>query len=191
MIKLERLPFKANDLKNFLTEETITYHYGKHHQNYVNNLNKLIKNTINAKKTLIEIIQTEKEAIFNNAAQIFNHTFYWKSLSNTSTLKLISEINNIINMQYGSFKQFKNQFNKQALSLFGSGWIWLIYNDHKINIQTTHNAGCPIQKQQKPLLCLDVWEHAYYIDYRNDRLKYLQKIMKLLDWQFAANNAKL
>jgi Fe-Mn family superoxide dismutase len=181
---LPPLPYDLNALTPHLSKETLGYHYGKHHQAYVNNLNTLIKNTEFENKSLEEIIKTANGRVFNNAAQIWNHTFYWNCLTptinNPSAILLAT-----ITKQFGSLDQWREQFTKAALDLFGSGWIWLVKNtDDSLAILSASNASTPLTENKTPLLVCDVWEHAYYIDYRNQRAKYMEAYWNLVNWNF-------
>jgi Fe-Mn family superoxide dismutase len=183
--QLPELPFAKNALEPILSAETLEYHYGKHHKTYVDKLNELIKGTEFENKSLEEIIKTSKGPIFNNAAQHWNHSFYWKCLNpskNPPSSKLIS----LFEKDFGSFDDFSKQFQKAALSVFGSGWAWLVKNESsgKLSIETTSNAANPLQSGSSPLLTCDVWEHAYYIDYRNNRAKFLSESFQILNWDF-------
>ncbi len=185
---LPTLPYPKTALAPHISAETIDYHYGKHHQTYVNNLNNLIPNTPFAEKTLDEIIKTATGGIFNNAAQIWNHTFYWNCLT-PNNLKPSSQLIEVLTKTFGSVEKFQEEFTKAALGLFGSGWVWLVKNpDGKLAITSLSNAGNPLVTQQTPLLTCDVWEHAYYIDYRNARAKYLEAFWKIVNWKFIAKN---
>lgn len=185
---LPALPYPKTALAPHISTETIDYHYGKHHQTYVNNLNNLIPNTPFAQKTLEEIIKTATGGIFNNAAQIWNHTFYWNCLS-PDNKKPSSKLVEILTKNFGSLEKFQEEFTKAALGLFGSGWVWLVKNpDGKLAITALSNAGNPLTSEQIPLLTCDVWEHAYYIDYRNARAKYLEAFWKIINWEFIAKN---
>lgn len=189
-IELPKLNYELNALEPHISRETLEYHYGKHHQAYVTNLNNLIQNTELAHKSLEEIIKSASPGgIFNNAAQVWNHSFYWNCLSpkggNTPTGKLAD----LINKTFGSFENFKEQFSKTAISTFGSGWAWLIKNnDGSLAITSTSNAGTPMTQNQQALLTCDVWEHAYYIDYRNARPKYIEAFWNLVNWEFVEAN---
>ena len=181
---LPNLPYAKDALAPYISQETIEYHYGKHHQTYVNNLNNLIANTKWEQKTLEEIIVSSSGTIFNNAAQIWNHTFYWQCLKPNA--KPPQELVDQLGKTFGSIANFKAEFTKTALALFGSGWVWLVKNpDGTLAIVSTGNAGNPLTNKQTPLLVCDIWEHAYYIDYRNARAKYLEAF-----WQLAWNEAK-
>jgi superoxide dismutase, Fe-Mn family len=192
---LPALPYAKNALTPYISEETLNYHYGKHHQAYVDNLNKLIPNTEFANKPLEEIIQSASGGIFNNAAQIWNHTFYWNCLKpeNIASKKFNnSACAQAINQNFGSLDKFKEQFTTAATTLFGSGWVWLAKNpDGKLEIIAASNAGNPLTSGKIPLLTCDVWEHAYYIDYRNARAKYLENFWKMVNWDFVAANFNL
>lgn len=188
---LPALPYPKTALASHISAETIDYHYGKHHQTYVNNLNNLVTNTPFAEKTLEEIIQTATGGIFNNAAQIWNHTFYWNCLSPNSE-KPSTKLNEILAKNFGSLEKFQEEFTKAALGLFGSGWVWLVKNpDDSLAITALSNAGNPLTSGQIPLLTCDVWEHAYYIDYRNARAKYLEAFWKIVNWEFIAKKATI
>jgi Fe-Mn family superoxide dismutase len=187
--QISPLPYDKNALEPHISAETIEYHYGKHHQTYVNKLNALIESTDYADKNLEEIILTSSGGIFNNAAQVWNHNFYWNSLSPDGGGNPNGVLEKAINNKFGSFAVFKKQFEDAAVSLFGSGWVWLT-KDHldELSIEKTSNAGTPLTTDSKPLLVCDVWEHAYYVDYRNLRPQYIQAFWSLVNWQFASNN---
>lgn len=187
--ELPKLDFTKDALTPFISEETIEYHYGKHHQTYVTNLNKLIENTEFEKMTLIDIVKTSKGGIFNNAAQHFNHSFYWECLQPISNESCSDNLTSAIKKHFGSMENFKAEFTKSALGLFGSGWTWLVKNKEEIlSIVNTSNAGNPLLDGYTPLLTCDVWEHAYYIDYRNARAKYIDAFWNIVNWQFVAQN---
>lgn len=188
--KLPDLPYQLNGLQPHISQETLEHHYGKHHQAYVNNLNKLIPGTDFEEQTLTQIIQQSSGSIFNNAAQIWNHTFYWHSLSPQGGGEPSGALAEAMNKQFGSFEQFKTQFTQAATTLFGSGWAWLVKNsDGSLAIEQTINADTPLQDHSKtPLLTCDVWEHAYYIDVRNARPQYVENFWQLVNWQFASDN---
>lgn len=187
---LPPLPYEMSALAPYISQETLEYHYGKHHQAYVNNLNNLVPGTEFENLTLEEIIRKAKGPIFNNAAQIWNHTFYWHSLSPEGGNAPTGAIADAIKQKYGSFDTFKAEFTKAATTLFGSGWTWLVQlADGSIDIVNTTNADTPLtQAGQKPLLTCDVWEHAYYIDVRNARPKYVENFWALVNWDFANKN---
>jgi Fe-Mn family superoxide dismutase len=187
--ELLALPFDKKALVPYISEETIEFHYGKHHQTYVNNLNQLIVGTDFATKSLSEIVCNATGTIFNNAAQIWNHDFYWHSLQGRANSKdLSAELIGAINKSFGSLENFKDSFTKAALGLFGSGWVWLVNGTKGLEVISTSNAGTPITMKLTPLLVCDVWEHAYYIDYRNGRAKYLEAFWQIVNWQFASQN---
>lgn len=186
---LPELPYDRNALAPAISEETLDYHYGKHHQAYVNNLNKLIEGTEHAEKSLEEIIKTTSGGIFNNAAQVWNHTFYWHSLSPNGGGEPTGALLDAINKDFGSVAAFKDQFSKAATSHFASGWAWLAKNkEGRLEIFSTVNAATPITDGKLALLTCDVWEHAYYIDTRNDRAKYVANFWELVNWDFASKN---
>ena len=187
--ELPALPYAQNALEPVISEETIGYHYGKHHQTYVTNLNNLVPGTEFEGKPLEEIIMNASAGIFNNAAQVWNHTFYWNCLSPNGGGEPSGALAEAINGAFGSFDEFKKQFSTSAATNFGSGWTWLVKNsDGGIEIFNTSNAGSPMTDGKTALLTVDVWEHAYYIDYRNARPQYLQEIWKLINWDFVASN---
>jgi len=187
--ELPALPYAKNELVPHISEETIEYHYGKHHQTYVTNLNNLIPGTEFDGLTLEEIIVKSSGPIFNNAAQVWNHTFYWNSLAPKGGGLPTGALANAINTTFGSYEKFKEEFTKCAVTTFGSGWAWLVKNtDGSLALVSTSNAGCPLTTGQIPLLTCDVWEHAYYIDYRNARPSYLEAFWALVNWDFAAAN---
>lgn len=186
---LPELPYAKTALAPHISAETLDYHYGKHHQTYVTNLNNLIPGTEFEKMSLEEIVIKSSGGIFNNAAQIWNHTFYWHSLSPQGGGAPTGALGDAINKAFGSFEEFKKTFTQTALTTFGSGWAWLVKNkDGSLAIVSTSNAACPLTAGQKPLLTCDVWEHAYYIDYRNARANYVTAFWNLVNWDFAAKN---
>ncbi len=187
--ELPALPYAQNALEPVISEETIGYHYGKHHQTYVTNLNNLVPGTEFEGKSLEEIIMNASAGIFNNAAQVWNHTFYWNCLSPNGGGEPSGALAEAINGAFGSFDEFKKQFSTSAATNFGSGWTWLVKNsDGSIEIFNTSNAGSPMTDGKSALLTVDVWEHAYYVDYRNARPQYLEEIWKLINWDFVASN---
>jgi Fe-Mn family superoxide dismutase len=187
--ELPALPYEPNALVPVISAETIEYHYGKHHQTYVTNLNKLIPGTEFEGMPLEDIVRTASGGIFNNAAQVWNHSFYWRCLSPNGGGEPAGPLNDAINQAFGSFADFKTQFAQSAATNFGSGWTWLVKNsDGSIAIVNTSNAATPLTQGQTALLTVDVWEHAYYIDYRNARPKYLEEIWKIINWDFVAEN---
>ncbi|MEQ1546738.1 superoxide dismutase [Fe] [Methyloglobulus sp.] len=187
--ELPPLPYSKNKLVPHISEETLDYHYGKHHQTYVTNLNNLVPGTEFEGLTLEEIVMKSSGGIFNNAAQVWNHTFYWNSLSPNGGGEPTGALADAINAEFGSFAGFKEAFTKCAVTTFGSGWAWLVKNpEGKLALVSTSNAGCPLTDGHKPLLTCDVWEHAYYIDYRNARPAYLEAFWALVNWEFASAN---
>ena len=187
--ELPTLPYPRDALAPHISEETLDYHYGKHHNTYVVKLNGLVEGTPLESKSLEEIIKTSEGGIFNNAAQIWNHTFYWNGLSPNGGGAPEGELAEAINKAFGSFEEFVAQFNDKAVNNFGSSWTWLVKNpDGSVEIVNTSNAGTPLTTEQKPLLTCDLWEHAYYIDYRNVRPDYLKAFWALVNWDFAAKN---
>jgi superoxide dismutase, Fe-Mn family len=186
--ELPALPYDMDALAPHISKETLEYHYGKHHRAYVSNLNALTKDTPWADKTLEEIVKQADGKVFNNAAQAWNHAFYWQSLSPASNAPN-AELSALIDQSFGSFEQFKDAFSTAAATLFGSGWTWLVKNtDGTLEIITTPNAGNPMTDNKTPLLTCDVWEHAYYIDYRNARPQYIEHFWSLVNWDFVADN---
>lgn len=183
------LPYELDALEPHMSKETLNFHYGKHHQTYVTKLNDMIEETIYADKTLTEIIKTSEGPIFNNAAQIYNHDFFWHSLTPQMTTPR-GELLVMLEVAFGSVDEFIEAFTNTAIGLFGSGWVWLVVNNGKLEIMTTSNAGTPIRDGVVPLLTLDVWEHAYYIDYRNVRPEYIKAYWALVNWDFALENLK-
>jgi len=188
---LPPLPYALDALQPHLSKETLEYHYGKHHQAYVNNLNNLIAGSSLEGKSLEDIIRSSNGGVFNNAAQIWNHTFYWHSLSPEKQDGPKGALLDAINETYGSLSAFQDQFTKQAISLFGSGWTWLVKTkEGTLDIINTSNAATPLTDNIQALITCDVWEHAYYIDYRNVRAKYVETFFKIINWKFAEQNFK-
>ena len=186
---LPPLPYDMDALAPHISRETLEFHYGKHHQTYVTNLNNLIKGTDHESQSLEEIVRSASGGIFNNAAQIWNHTFYWNSLSPNGGGAATGAVGDAINAAFGSFDKFKEEFTKSSVTLFGSGWAWLVKKgDGSVAIVQTSNAATPLTGDDVPLLTCDVWEHAYYIDYRNARPKYLEAFWALVNWDFANAN---
>ena len=182
--ELPQLPYAKDALAPVISKETIEYHYGKHHQTYVTNLNKLVEGSEHAGKSLEDIIKTSSGGVFNNAAQIYNHTFYWNCLTPNKT-EASSGLKAAIIETFGSVDEFKKAFSAAAIATFGSGWAWLVKDSNgKLEIVTTSNAGCPLTDNKTPLLTFDVWEHAYYIDYRNARPNYVEKLWDIVNWEF-------
>ena len=190
-IKLPELPYAMDALSPHISKETLEFHYGKHHQTYVTNLNNLIEGGEHAQSSLEEIVLKSDGGMFNNAAQIWNHTFYWNSLSPNGGGEPTGKIAELINRDFGSFASFKEEFSKACATLFGSGWGFLVQDGNgKLQIRQESNAGCPLTSDLNPVLTCDVWEHAYYIDYRNARPKYLEAFWNLVNWDFANQNLK-
>ena len=188
---LPQLPYALDALAPHISQETLEYHYGKHHNAYVTNLNKLVAGTEFECMTLEEIIMKAKTGIFNNAAQVWNHTFYWHCLNPNGGKEPKGTLADAITTNFGSFAAFKEQFNQTAATTFGSGWAWLIQDTAGIlKIISTSNAGTPMTEGLTALLTCDVWEHAYYIDYRNARLDYINAFWSLVNWEFVASNLK-
>jgi len=180
---LPELPYAHNALEPIISEETINYHYGKHHQTYVNNLNGMVPGTEFENADLETIVKKASGGIFNNAAQIWNHNFYFLSLTPNKGTKPSEKLAKAIDEKYGSLDNLKAEFNKSAVALFGSGWAWLVKTaDGKLDIVNESNAGNPLTHGLTPLLTFDVWEHAYYIDYRNRRADYVAALWDLVDW---------
>jgi Fe-Mn family superoxide dismutase len=189
MFELPPLPYAQDALQPHISAETLSYHYGKHHKAYVDNLNKLVAGTPFEGKTLEEIIRSSSGGIFNNAAQVWNHTFYWHCLSPNGGGEPTGAVAKGIEEAFGSFAAFKEQFTQVALTTFGSGWAWLVKGDSgKLELISTSNAGTPMTSGKTALLTCDVWEHAYYIDYRNARAQYVDSFWKLVNWDFVNDN---
>ena len=181
--ELPILPYGSDALNPFLSQETLEFHHGKHHQAYINNLNGLIQGTDFENADLETMILKAEGGIFNNAAQVWNHTFYFESFAKYGRKIPIGPLAEEITRSYGSFDYFKEQFSKSAATLFGSGWVWLVRKDDgSLEIIQESNAGNPLRKGLKPLLTCDVWEHAYYIDYRNRRPDYVKSFWEIIDW---------
>jgi Fe-Mn family superoxide dismutase len=188
------LPFKKEGLEPYISAKTIEFHYGKHHAGYVSKTNQLTAGTDYEKMPLVDIIQktagvADNAAIFNNAAQVFNHTFYWKSMKPNGGGKPTGKTGQKIEDAFGDYQKFSKAFSDAAVSQFGSGWAWLVLDDGKLKIVKTANADTPVAHGQKPVLTIDVWEHAYYLDYHNRRADYVQAFMEhLINWEFAEEN---
>ncbi len=191
---LPELPYAKDALSPTISPETIDYHYGKHHQAYVNNLNTLVPGTKYEKMSLEDIVkatngQASEKKIFNNAAQVWNHTFYWHSLAPKAGGEPTGHIKAAIDKSFGNFADFKKKFSDAAAAQFGSGWAWLVKGgDGSLAIETTANAETPFASGKTCVLTIDVWEHAYYIDFRNARPKYIEEFWKLVNWSFANKN---
>ena len=195
-IKLPKLPYAMDALEPHISTETMEYHYDKHHRGYVDKLNKLIDGTRFADLPLEQIIVSAREQaeidILNNAAQAWNHTFFWQCLSPKGQSEPVGRIRDLIEDGFGGIDKFKEDFRAAATSQFGSGWTWLVLDGGKLRIMSTTNADSPIGTDMTPLLTLDVWEHAYYLDYRNERARYVDAFLdRLIDWKFALDNAQV
>ena len=187
--ELPALPYAMDALAPHISAETLEYHYGKHHKAYVDNLNKLVAGTEFEGKSLEDIIRSASGGIFNNAAQVWNHSFYWNCLSPNGGGEPSGALADAIGKACGSFAEFKEKFSTSAVKTFGSGWAWLVKKaDGSLAIVSTSNAGNPLTDGDQPLLTCDVWEHAYYIDYRNARPKYVEAFWNLVNWDFVAGN---
>ena len=188
--ELPELPYPKDALAPYISAETLEYHHGRHHAAYVKNLNELIKGSKFAEMKLEEIItKAEPGPIFNNAAQHWNHSFYWRCMSPKGG-KPDSEIADLLKKSFGGFEEFKKKFDEAAVKQFGSGWAWLIDADGRLEIETTHDADLPLAHGKNAIMTCDVWEHAYYIDYRNARAKYVEAFWNVVNWQFVASNLK-
>ena len=188
MFQLPKLPYADNALEPVISAQTISFHYAKHHKAYVDNLNKLVQGTEFENATLDEIVMKSEGGIFNNGAQVWNHTFYWNCLKPGGSV-LSGEFLNAINQQFGSFEAFQEEFSKAAATLFGSGWAWLVKDSNgKLSIVQESNAGNPMRRGLTPLLTCDVWEHAYYVDKQNRRPDYISEFWSIVNWDFVAAN---
>ena len=182
--ELPALPFAMDALEPFITAKTLEFHYGKHHQAYVTNLNKLIPGTEFENASLEEIIMKAEGGIFNNGAQVWNHTFYWNCLTPNGKEHPSGDLLDAINRDFGSFEEFREKFSVASATLFGSGWAWLVKDkDARLHIIQESNAGNPLRQGYTPLLTCDVWEHAYYLDKQNRRPAYVEDFWKLVDWR--------
>ena len=187
--ELPTLPYALDALQPYISKETLEFHYGKHHQAYVNNLNKLVVDSEFSEMALEDIIKKSSGGIFNNVAQIWNHTFYWHSMKANGGGEPTGDLKDAIVDAFGSFDAFKEKFITAANTHFGSGWAWLSKNDNgQLEVSRTQNADTPMTEGKKSLLTCDVWEHAYYIDTRNDRPKYTNNFWQLVNWDFVAEN---
>ena len=195
-IKLPELPYAMDALEPHISTDTMELHYGKHHRGYVDKLNKLIEGTDFEDLPLEQIIVLARETaeidILNNAAQAWNHAFFWQSLSPTGQSEPVGRIRDLIEDEFGDIDKFKKEFHAAATSQFGSGWTWLVLDAGKLRIMSTTNADSPVGTHMTPLLTLDVWEHAYYLDYQNERARYVDAFLdKLIDWRFALDNVQV
>jgi superoxide dismutase, Fe-Mn family len=190
--ELPKLPYAMDALKPHISAETLEFHHGKHHNAYVTNLNNLVKGSKFENASLDEIVKSaDPGPMFNNSAQHWNHSFYWKSMGPGKGGEATGPVGDAIKKAFGSFDAFKKQFSDAAAGHFGSGWAWLVRGkDGAVKVVATHDAGCPLRDGDKPLITCDVWEHAYYIDYRNARPKYIEAWWNLVNWDFANENLK-
>lgn len=190
--ELAPLPYAKNALAPHIGEQTVELHYEKHHRGYLNKLKKAVADKPEAQQGLLDVIRTQEGKVFNLAAQVFNHDFYWRSLDPDGGGQPSGDLASRIDRDFGSFDEFASRFLEVAKGHFGSGWAWLVAaNDGRLRIVDTHDADNPLTRSQTPLLTVDVWEHAYYLDRQNDRGRYLQEVLEhLLDWDFAARNLK-
>jgi len=189
--KLPELPYAKTALAPHISAETLEYHYGKHHATYVANLNKLIAGTEFAELSLEDIVKKSSGGIFNNSAQVWNHSFYWNCLSPKGGGEPSGALADAVVKNFTSFAALKEKLTAAAVTQFGSGWAWLVKNPNgSLAVEQTSNAATPLKDGKKPLLTVDVWEHAYYIDYRNARPAYLEAFWKLVNWEFASENLK-
>jgi len=185
---LPELPYSRDALEPHISAETLDYHYGKHHQTYVDKLNGMIEGSDRAGQSLEQIIRTSEGGLFNNAAQVWNHTFYWHCLSPNGGGAPDGELGRLIDRDFGDFETFKQRFTDAAINTFGSGWAWLVEQPSgELAIVSTSNAATPLTGQARPLMTCDVWEHAYYIDYRNARPKYIEAFWNLVNWEFVSS----
>jgi superoxide dismutase, Fe-Mn family len=190
-IELPPLPYDRSALEPHISAETLDFHYGKHHQTYVTNLNNMIAGTAVESVQLEEIIRKSQGGMFNNAAQVWNHTFYWNCMKPNGGGEPTGKVADAINKAFGDFAKFKDEFSKLSIGTFGSGWGWLVQRpDGSLALVSTSNAGTPLTGEDTALLTCDVWEHAYYIDYRNARPKYVEAFWNLVNWDFVASNMR-
>jgi superoxide dismutase, Fe-Mn family len=187
---LPPLPYSHDALQPYMSKETLEYHHDKHHAAYVNKLNELTANKPEADKTLEQVILASDGPVFNNAAQVWNHTFFWNCLTPKSGGEPTGELADAIKRDFGSFADFKKQFTEAAVGQFGSGWAWLVQDGGKLSVMKTSNADLPLKHNKAALLTVDVWEHAYYIDYRNLRPKFVEAFFSIVNWDFVAQNLK-
>ncbi len=189
---LPDLPFDSTQLSPFNSKQTFEYHHGKHHAGYVTKLNNAIKNTpyseMNLENVILKAYQENNKAVFNNAAQHFNHSFFWNCLSPNSKEIPEETLDELINIEFGSFDNFKDKFTTAANTLFGSGWIWLTISNNKLEILQMKDADNPIIINKTPILTLDIWEHAYYIDHKNERTNFINEFWKVINWNFCLSN---
>lgn len=187
--ELPALPYSLDALAPHISKETLEFHYGKHHQTYATKLNELTDGAVSDNDDLEKTIREADGPLFNNAAQVWNHSFYWNSMSPNGGGEPTGEVSDAINSAFGSYQAFRDQFAEAATTQFGSGWAWLIQGDKGLEITKTSNADLPLKHDQKALLTIDVWEHAYYIDFRNARPNYINTYLdSLVNWEFVAKN---
>lgn len=190
-IELPQLNYSLDSLEPFISKKTMEFHYLKHHKNYVDKLNSLIENTEFENKNLDYIVKNSKGSIFNNAAQVWNHSFFWECMSKNPSKQICQKFEKAVNKRFGTMERLKEEFIEKSLNLFGSGWTWLVKNDkNELEILTLPNAENPICQEKIPLLVCDLWEHAYYLDKQNKRIDYLKDFCSLIDWQKVANRYK-
>jgi len=184
--ELPKLPYSLDGLEPLISKETLEYHYGKHHQAYVNNLNNLLSSSPISVSSLEQLVKETSGSLFNNAAQVWNHSFYWHCMSPELDLEPSEQLVAMLADSFGSFTEFKEQFVIAAKTLFGSGWVWLVQESdgNKLKLRSTRNADTPITDNELPLLVCDVWEHAYYVDVRNSRPEYINNFWRLINWRF-------
>ncbi|NPD26669.1 superoxide dismutase [Corallococcus sp. AB004] len=188
---LPDLPYKKDALAPHMSQETLEFHHDKHHAAYVNKLNELTAGKPEASKSLEEVILSSDGPVFNNAAQVWNHTFFWNCMKPAGGGKPTGDIAAAIDRDFGSYDEFKKQFTEAAITQFGSGWAWLVKDGNKLSIMKTSNADLPLKHGKKALLTIDVWEHAYYIDFRNLRPKFIETFLNsLVNWDFVNENLK-
>lgn len=189
MIELPELPYPKSGLAPHISEKTLEFHYGKHHQGYVDNLNKLIKGTDFEDMDLEDIVKKSSGSIYNNAAQVWNHTFFWKSMTNDfEDINSDSSLHSAIEKHFKSVDNFKKMFKDAATKLFGSGWVWLVSDGEELKVKQMKNANDPLSAGLTPILVCDVWEHAYYLDYQNDRGKFIDAFFSVVNWEFVQKN---
>lgn len=182
--KMPELPYAANAFAPIMSEQTITTHFGKHLRTYIDNVNRLVVGTPYEDKHLKDIIRSASGAVYNNAAQAWNHIIFFRELT-PEPAPLGDALSQAINLRWGSFDKFREAFTKEAVNLFGSGWVWLALDEqHDLHILSMPNAGNPMTENMRPLMCIDVWEHAYYLDYQNRRAEYVNNFWNLIDWQY-------
>jgi Fe-Mn family superoxide dismutase len=190
-LELPPLPYDRTALEPHISGETLDYHHGKHHKAYVDNANKMIAGTEFETMPLVDIIRRSQGALFNNVAQVWNHTFFWNCMSPTGGGEPTGKLADAINLAFGDFATFKDEFSKTCIGTFGSGWGWLVQRpDGSLALVSTSNANTPLTGEDTPLLTCDVWEHAYYIDYRNARPKFVEAFWNVVNWDFVASNMK-